>query len=887
MRDPLSEQRRIVDEFRDEWAVFFTETLLPVLTADHEDLPVKIWFDGSDVQELEVKQALRRDYGLAALSLVYVHVYLFLHTRSLLLALLGPLIALLSVPLAFVINAVVFDATTLSFANFLALFLIVGFGADVIFVYTDYWRVSEQHAATPAERLAWTYERAMKTSLTTTGTTALSFFANLVSVIRALRQFGFFMGLCVFLAWLLISLIYVPLLVLDDKYCCRCTCALYKPDPTSYKKHEPPPSCKIRCFSAWAIFLQKGRKCVVILTILCNVLFIAVSVPNLKMQEELPSLFPDNHNQKSGKEIMGQFTAMSDSFDSKFREPAREEVICAPPDFTTGPACALHWCEVQRAMLSPPLEGNGSCVCYRRNSSTALGTCDRLVKHRLVGPPLSSDWSSDIPGIVEALRGRGAGMNAQFWNSRSGVPPVLMQDWETGKVALDQVLDLTTRPTVDLGCGTEDLCFCGDRMCKLSSDEWTLLPPLQLPYNGPDLRLLSDASFNRVPRSQRIKVRVVFGLDVPSKVRLLGEADPSNNWKFVESFDPRQPWAQRNMHSFCTELPDRLRVAKSWCWMTDFRRFVRDKGLRFPCRSNEFHDLALEFIETSNLPTKGTRYIWLPGGEVRALYYSMEVDVSSKLGSAAVLEYKEEWNSYLDEWNENAIRSAKGAFHVSSAWVAAESASQLLSSTLNTMVILVTLSFLAMLLFTRSCTLSTYVVISTMSVVVGLAFFIVAVMQWEMGLIEVVAIIYFIGYALDYSLHTAHKYASREALTMVPVREEVVGKLAQVRLQRTSFSLNSIGGAVCGSAATTAGVSFFLVFCKLTIFKKLGAMCLTVTLLSVFTALGPLPAALLLCGPTQPGECRRRKKGLGNISSLTPFRWSGGGARPSSSQARE
>merc|ERR1712151_850608 len=73
------------------------------------------------------------------------------------------------------------------------------------------------------------------------------------------------------------------------------------------------------------------------------------------------------------------------------------------------------------------------------------------------------------------------------------------------------------------------------------------------------------------------------------------------------------------------------------------------------------------------------------------------------------------------------------------------------------------------------------------------------------------------------------------------------------RYKRTKFALKSIGGAALGSAVTTAGCSVFLLFCKMTIFKKLGGVVLAVTTMSIVTALGPLPAFLYMCGPLEPG----------------------------------
>jgi len=211
------------------------------------------------------------------------------------------------------------------------------------------------------------------------------------------------------------------------------------------------------------------------------------------------------------------------------------------------------------------------------------------------------------------------------------------------------------------------------------------------------------------------------------------------------------------------------------------------------------------FTDEAGDSTKGERYIWLVGGEIKALFYSFEVDVhKDKTPAAEALAYKALWDEYIDAWNSNAMRSAAGAFHVSTLWVQAESQRALLSSTLSTLLVLAGLAFLAMLLFTKSCILSTYVVLATMCEVIGLAFFIIVVMQWQIGLIEVVAIIYFIGYALNYSLHIAHKYASPEALTLEPLQEVPGGQLAAVRFQRTTFSLKSIGGAVLGSSSSSS-----------------------------------------------------------------------------------
>jgi len=325
-------------------------------------------------------------------------------------------------------------------------------------------------------------------------------------------------------------------------------------------------------------------------------------------------------------------------------------------------------------------------------------------------------------------------------------------------------------------------------------------------------------------------------------------------------------------------MPAELKVARGWCWMEHFRDFVRDDAeLQFPVQATSFDELAGAFYN-AGYATSGSRYIWLRGGKIKAVYYSIQVDMSTdELGSSA-LALKSHWDAYLENFNATARPSARGAFHVSELWVNAESLAVLLTTTVQTLAILLILAFFGMLVFTWSVLLSVYVVLATVCVMAGLLFVIVVVMGWQIGLIEVIAIVYFVGYAVTYSLHIAHKYSHAKPDTILgscPAEEApglprtttldnllqagpIIASMqerSRVRYARTLYSVKSLGGAAVGSAMTTMLASFFLLFCTLTIFVKLGAMCLAVSALSLAMALGPLPAALMMVGPAHEGGC--------------------------------
>ena len=108
---------------------------------DKENWIVRVWYDGDEIARLEVLRILWTDIQLASGSMAFVLLYLLIHTQSVFLSIAALITIIMSVPLSYVVFAFLSGTQSMSIASFLSLFLVVGLGADVVFVYTDFWRL--------------------------------------------------------------------------------------------------------------------------------------------------------------------------------------------------------------------------------------------------------------------------------------------------------------------------------------------------------------------------------------------------------------------------------------------------------------------------------------------------------------------------------------------------------------------------------------------------------------------------------------------------------------------------------------------------------------------------------------------------------------------------
>eukprot|EP00928_Gymnodinium_smaydae_P021462 TRINITY_DN18371_c0_g2_i1.p1 TRINITY_DN18371_c0_g2~~TRINITY_DN18371_c0_g2_i1.p1 ORF type:complete len:1173 (+),score=156.61 TRINITY_DN18371_c0_g2_i1:50-3568(+) len=843
---PQSEKSRVLREVRALWDSFLLKEALPLFKRQNLGA-MQLYWEGTNVYTLEVMEIIKGDLYLAAGSITFVLFYLMVHTRSIVLAFVGLITVFMSVPFAYVFFAFLSGATKLNIATMLSLFLVVGLGADVVFVYTDFWRDSA--TATRSEdvwrRAGWTYFMAGKASLATTLATALSFFANLVSVLRPLREFGFFMGLCVLLVWVLVPLMYLPVCILQSRMCAgRCACTAL-----SFRTVGKSTGVQLEGRAARLTkYLGRRRITYSFLPITLIVVLCIVGINNAKTSMENPSMFPVDHPQARKDAVFGSFRALDrPTINAKVIEPTS---VCRGDDVKVGDdLCSIFWCSAE-------FKESTDCDCFRslpRNCGTRANAyhVQRFVGLNSLPKPQHLMWNSTIESQYEFEV-----------TSREGQMPFIADDWLMGKIGGANSINIVSklRPKTSRAdvCDWSDICFCGNYQCKLPVGEWDPIPAsLDAPVNAHPRALLSNNRRLAVPSNRQTFISVTFGLVFDMGAPLIGEKDDETAWSFNDNYEVNHPWAQRRLASFCRDTPDNLRVVYKICWINEFIKWLQDQGETFPLHSDRFEMLAMDFVAVGTMVTrsanlKADNFFWVRNRQIKASFFEFIVDVDRLSSADVALEYRKLWDDYVFKHNGLVVGNAPEATHTSPLWVLADATSELISSTLITLLLVVVLAFAAVLLATKSLSLSIIVVLATVLVVGGLIFVIVNIMGLSIGPIEVIALIVFIGYSLTYSLHIGHHYGLANALKrQLPPQ---LSRSKALRHVRVEFALRCIGGAIIGSAFTTIGCSLFLLGCTLVIFNKLGAVAITVTVLSVFVSLVVLPAVLLLLGPLRPGE---------------------------------
>lgn len=183
----------------------------------------------SILMSVKITSTVFRDLSLALGSMLFIILFMLIQTQSFWITLW----AVFSILNSFMITNLIYVGpirfTYLGIFHVLAIFIILGIGADNVFVFYDTWRESAHHKyMSLAHRLSHCYRKATMAMFYTSLTTALAFIVSATSPFMAVYTFGVFSGILIVVNYLSV-IIFFPCVVVTytlfwSKYKCCCCC---------------------------------------------------------------------------------------------------------------------------------------------------------------------------------------------------------------------------------------------------------------------------------------------------------------------------------------------------------------------------------------------------------------------------------------------------------------------------------------------------------------------------------------------------------------------------------------------------------------------------------------------------------------------------------------
>lgn len=816
------------ERLKSEWEEFFRDELLPVLLTpedteeNDEDWPLKVWFDSRENADEELLEEFLPDIRLVIDFCIGVAVVCtFLYTGNLFLAVCGCVIIALSALLSYSLFALTSDLAQLDIYSLLAVCMTVGIGTDILFTYRGLWLDSKDYVdmqATNAEseQILCTYASGVCATLKTNIILAAMFLTSIA--ISPLARFGKFMALYVVIQWAFLTVIFVPVCAINERFLKR------------YKRCRR--SDRIKRTSCWALCVHSWRLIFAVGFCLACVAITVVALVQTEFDGEGVPLIPADHNQRNGREVLASFSSISSTLLELLTPSAFEEHICDDYDFSitsaNSPPCNLLWCEVEAGLVQQDI-----CECYEKVGVTDCPNGFTDIQ-RFIGLTESQINNSHL------LKGRfDDGPNAAVART---APPLIGSNWEMGRIALTRVTDVHS-PGTGFPCGAQILCFCGVDSCQLQG-EWTHVASFPVDRATNTSNDPSPVSVPAQRQTQRLsQVHVVMGISPLPQLRLEQGAF-GKPWQFT-GFNPAELWTQRLSLSICRRNPEALLVVSKTCWLEDFWLWMLRQDGRFPVPESMFQTLAFQFLGNMSLDRDALDYrkfLWVRDGQIQAWYYTFEVDATNISTASEVSAYRRQWQYFLE---------GQG-WAVSEIWASPfqdGGDEEEPDGALIVLILVLLVVSLGTLIFTWEIRAASCALLSTVCTVGSLLFFDVILLDYEIGVTEIYIITLVAGYSSIFACRMAFAYTSPSAPHFGLPGTNLGEPKPAPQQQCTGFALNTAGPVILGSALFAAGVPLLmLLFCDLRFVRLSGAMALTGVVLGAGFALGPLPAALALFG---------------------------------------
>ncbi|XP_033735522.1 protein dispatched homolog 1-like [Pecten maximus] len=261
----------------------------------------------------DVQRQVIFDMMLAVGSFGFIFLFMLFQTKSLFVTCFAIFSILTSFFGANMIYRIAFDYKYFGIFHVLSIFIILGIGADDVFVYFDTWRAtSHEHMESLEQRLSECYRRASKSMLITSLTTMVAFISNAFSPVLGISSFGLFSATLVFINYLSVITFFPSVVLIHHLYFekwiwpCFRSCHQHLHTVPSQnvtvtdvdENQTPRKNIVVRFFYGryFRFITHKIIRWVILICFLALIVVFIVFVKDLKPDEESTKIFKEHHN---------------------------------------------------------------------------------------------------------------------------------------------------------------------------------------------------------------------------------------------------------------------------------------------------------------------------------------------------------------------------------------------------------------------------------------------------------------------------------------------------------------------------------------------------------------------------------------------------------------
>ena len=166
-----------------------------------------------------ISQQVIYDLLLAGASFTFIFLFMLFQTQSIWITGWAVFSILTCFFGANIIYRVILDCRYIGIFHVLSVFIILGIGADDVFVFIDTWKASESKTFRDlASRISFVYRRAASAMFTTSFTTIVAFVTSVFSPLLGVSTFGIFSALLVFVNFCSVVIFFPTVIITYEFY---------------------------------------------------------------------------------------------------------------------------------------------------------------------------------------------------------------------------------------------------------------------------------------------------------------------------------------------------------------------------------------------------------------------------------------------------------------------------------------------------------------------------------------------------------------------------------------------------------------------------------------------------------------------------------------------